>query len=1181
MHSFLREIVHIYLVEQLNQIPWLMLTVVSCLVLGLVFSVILSIAKYPSARQAGKLIFSYLLFLFPIAIEGYDDWKWSATALTLIFFYLYLSAFFSQRTRLNLLHLVPVVLVIASFFWLNFLATWISGLVCISYLYLIYTRLKSESHQRGFSWFQNPGDRLVWLRNFIALNAIIVLLILLVDTSWFHVFGILILQSALIYQIISESSFFTPIPIANKYQKSTLNPEIKSLILDRIEEVVDIQKFYLRDDASLSALADELGVTTHHLSQVLNESLRISFQDLLAKYRIREACKLLRDVKYQDQKIETVAVKVGYNSKSAFNTAFKRRTGFTPSDFRKAKNVQTYGEERLTDRKEPISLIRKRSLNHTFNQKLTNVMIRISLRNLKKHKLHSSLNIIGLAVGLSACMIIASYVHYELSFDKHYPEPENIYRIALNRIYPENSKKWAVTAPILSPTITEELPEVESYTRFTWDDYMFARVGEKMEKQEISSVDSGFFDVFDPEIVSGSITNEFFQKNDGVILTQTIAKKYFGDENPIGEMFVVQLPKGDEKKLLSVEAVIADPLPNAHFSYEVLTTLDIISFPDFVMKTWGIWAVYSYIRVHPDTDIASLRKKINDISLENQAVGDDNFNNWLEAGNLYDYFLQPVTEIHLTSNISEEIQANSSKTFVYFFALVGLFILLMAVVNFVNMATARASFRTMEVGIRKAIGARQSDLITQFLTESTLICILAMAIALPLTFAVLPQFNKVIGKSISMDLFFAPLGMLTLLSFPFLLGLLSGFYPALYLSNFGPAAIFQKFVIKRNKESLRHILVIGQLLIAIVLIAGTITVFRQMDYLANKPLGFDKEQLIKIDNLPFSLEKIDVFREEVVNTEGVVNMAISSFPLDAIKSGSAIRIEDKPEGWVNMTHYDVDENFLKTAGIQLIAGRDLTARDGVSSDESRLKIIVNASGAKALGWQPDEAIDQPVFYDEGPNSSWIIVGVVEDFNFNSLHQPVYPFILSHESAFSDISFRAANIRLEPGKMNETLARLDELWSRFAPDQVFDYDFVDESMAQYYENERLTGNLFTLFSGLGIFICCLGLFGLMGFVVERRAKEVGIRKVMGARSSQIVMLLSKDYLRLVIISSIISIPIAWWGLNQWLDGFAYRIDNSIWVFILAGVLVTMISWFTVAFYAYQAAQSNPVKSLRTE
>lgn len=1160
---------------------WLALIATSCLVLGLMFCVVLLISKYPAARQMGKLIFTYLLFLAPVHTNDTEGWKWSVMAGTSITFYLFVSSFFSQKNRINYLHFLPVTLVLVTFFWLKPIAFWCGVAVTSYYLYLLAVRLNSESRQRGFRWFEKPDERIVWLRNFVILNAGMLVIIFASNSYWLHVLSVLVLLTALIYQIINESSFFVPIAINNKYEKSTLTDDIKSMILDRINHVVVKQKFYLRYDVSLSVLAGELGVSTHHLSQVLNESLNISFQDMLAKYRIQEACRLLKDEQYQNQKIEAIATEVGYNSKSAFNTAFKRRTGLTPSEFRKTENVQTYREEHLSDRKVPHILVRNRSLIHSINQKLSNIMIRICLRNLSKHKLHSSLNIVGLAVGLSAFFIISSYVQYELSYDKHYPDSENIYRIALNRIYPEYHKKWAVTAPILAPTITEQLPEVKSYTRFTWDDYMFAKAGEKMEKERISSIDSGFVEVFHPEILSGSISNEFFKKNDGIILTESAAKKYFDDENPLGELFTIQLPDGDQKKVVSVQAVIADPPSNAHFDYDILTTLDVVSFPDWIMESWGTWAVYSYIRVYPETDLEQLRKKINDISLENQAVGDNDFTSWLDAGNRYDYFLQQVPDIHLKSNLTEEFEPNSSETFVYFFAIVGLFILLMAIVNFVNLATARASFRMVEIGVRKVIGAGRIDLMTQFLTESTLVCFLAIIIALPLTYLFLPQFNQIIGKDMSLDLFFSPVGILFLLAFPFVLGLLSGFYPALYLSNLGPTTVFQKLVAHRSRESLRHILVLGQLLIAIILIAGTITVFRQMHYMVTKPLGFDKEHLIKIDNLPFTPEKIDVFRQEVLKVEGVSNAAIATFPLDAIRSGSSLHVKDKPEGWVNMTHYDVDENFLETTGIRLITGRDLTDEDGKSDNGDISNVILNRSGAKALGWHPHEAVGQPVFYDEDVSKYWVIVGVVEDFNFNSLHRPVDPFIFSHESIPSNINFRSATIRVEPGRMDEALAALEDVWSRFATDQVFEYDFVDQSMAQYYEAERLTGSLFTLFSGLGIFLCCLGLFGLMGFVVEKRSKEVGIRKVMGAHSHQILMLLSKEYMRLVILSSILSLPITWWGLNRWLDSFAYRIDNSIWILLLAGVSVTLITWLTVAFYAYQAAQSNPTDSLRAE
>ncbi|MEM9897286.1 MAG: FtsX-like permease family protein, partial [Bacteroidota bacterium] len=444
-----------------------------------------------------------------------------------------------------------------------------------------------------------------------------------------------------------------------------------------------------------------------------------------------------------------------------------------------------------------------------------------------------------------------------------------------------------------------------------------------------------------------------------------------------------------------------------------------------------------------------------------------------------------------------------------------------------------------------------------------------------------PHYNQLLDKSINLNFLISPLSIVVLLLAVLLLGVIAGFYPAFYLTNFRPVSALQKLMTHRSKESLRHFLVVGQLLIAVVLIASTITVFRQMNYLMNKPLGFEKDQLIKIDQLPVENERIDAFQQEIEKIDGVLGVAISSFPMDNIRSGASIRTMDNAQGWVNMTHYDVDENYVSTLGMTLLSGRNLTRADGMEKDTTRLNIVLNRAGAASLGWSPEEAINKRVAFSEDANASWMIVGIVEDFNFTSLHDPVDEFILSHEALFTEFPMRSATIRFDPRKMQSSLEELGEIWASFAPDRAFDFDFVDQSMAQYYESEKLTSKMFVLFSGLSLFICCLGLFGLMGYVVEQRAKEVGIRKVMGAKVSSIIMLLSKDYIRLVLISSLIAIPIAWWGLNQWLDEFAYRLDNSLWVFLLAGLAVTIVSWVTVAFYAYQAAKANPVTSLRTE
>lgn len=1131
--------------------------------------------KFPAARNLGKLLLAYSFLLITLFEPAFLVSQWQVIVLIALFLHLYTRAFFSTKNRLSLFHLIPVVLSVGLFLTPLLIDRIVGSIVVVTYGILLLRKIETEAKQRGIQWFVNPGSRLSWFRNFIILNLFGLLILLMGFATPLIVAGLSFLVLAfVVYQSFKESEFLTAIPIANKYQKSTLTPQIKSAILDKIEGVIEAE-FYLRDDATLTNLANALGVSTHHLSQVLNESLHISFQDLIAQYRIRRACHILRDEQYEQVKIESVAAMVGYNSKSSFNAAFKRRTNQTPTEYREARSVRSYGETLLSDRKRSSNEKRRLSLNHVFNLKLNKDMIRFSLRNLRKNKLHAALNIIGLAVGLAACLAIASYVHYELSYDTHHPEADNIYRIGLDRVYPESSKEWAITAPILAPTITEKLPEVQYYTRLAWDDMMLGRTGELMQEHRLTAIDSGFFDVFGTTVIRGQVTSEFFKKNDGIILTNSAARKFFGTDDPVGKFFKIQLPN-DEKRLVSVAAVIADPPPNSHFSYEVLGTLEMLKFPDFVMNIWGTWAVWSYIKVYPDTDPEVLAGKINDISNENIALGSDDFAAWVDAGNSYTYFLQPLLDIHLNSNLAEEFEANSSEVFVYFFGLVGMFILLMAIVNFVNLATARASYRTLEVGIRKSVGASRRDLMIQFLLESTIISSIALLISLPITQISLPFFNQVIGKSITLDLFLSPSGLTFLLMVPIVLGLLSGFYPALYLSNFGPAAIFQKLIVKRGRERLRHVLVIGQFMIAIILMAGTITVFRQMSYLSNKPLGFDKEQLIKVDRLPFTGEAVDLFKERVRSVQGVLQVSTSSFPFDEVREGSTIRREVNPDGWVNTSTLSVDEHYLSTTGIQLIAGRNFRS-DEVERTEGVEKIILNRAAVKALGWEPEEAVDQRVFLSDQDDR--LVIGVVEDFNFGSLHRPVQPFQLSGWKFI--MPSRSATIRLDPRELSETLASLGKLWADLAPDQVFEYEFADQTMAQYYEGERLTGKLFIIFSGLGIFICCLGLFGLMGYVVEQRSKEVGIRKVLGARSRSIVLLLSKDYIRLVLISSLIAIPIAWWGLDLWLDSFAFRVDNSLWIFLIAGALVTIISWLTVALYAYQAAKANPVESLKSE
>ncbi|MEM9896616.1 MAG: helix-turn-helix domain-containing protein, partial [Bacteroidota bacterium] len=704
---------------------------------------VLLLSKYPSGRWLGFLLLICLVTLL-LGASGNTSYVSVGIALISVALYFYLNAFFYQRRRVAYYHFL-ILLVPWGFPFIltdaQVLIWFLSGIIYFTYATLSIKFIAKERLVRGFSFFRNAGSRLTWLRNTITVVFFFTVSLVLDAGNWLSASLFLLTIGYLLFHFLDESTFLSPLPSGNKYKKSTLTPEIKSAIIDKLNHVMMEEQFYKEDDASLGKLASMIGASGHHLSQVLNESLRMSFQDLLAKYRIKKACQLLKEDEDGQLKIETIAGMVGYNSKSSFNTAFKKRTGLTPSEYRDTKGVRVYGEEPLSEREIRQKDASPSSLGSLFELKLNRTMILVSLRTLRKNGLNTTINILGFTLGIAACLTIAAYVQYEWSYDKHHKDANEIYRIALNRIYPESSKKWAITAPVLAPSITERIPEIQSYTRIMWENYMFAREGEKLNKARIYSIDSGFFDVFTPEVLSGAVDNSFFKGDDGIILTKTAAKRYFGNENAVGQFLSIKHPNDDVKRSMMVHAVLADPKPNSHFSYDVLSSIELLPYPDWIMNNnWGTWAVYSYIKVHPETNFTDLTAKINQISLENQGIGDDGFQSWLDAGNLYDYFLQPITDIHLGSNITAEFQANSSKTLVSFFAIVGIFILGMAIVNFVNLATARASYRTKEVGIRKAVGAGKRDLMIQFLTESLLICGVSFLLAIPVIQLFLPHF---------------------------------------------------------------------------------------------------------------------------------------------------------------------------------------------------------------------------------------------------------------------------------------------------------------------------------------------------------------------------------------------------------------------------------------------------------
>ena len=600
--------------------PWAQALVGIVFFVGLSNAVVLLVIKYPAARRLGQLVLSFLLLIGMMMLELQESLREAGLVVIASSHYLYIKAFFDQKSRTRIGFFAPIPLLAIAVFLLpielQWLALVLSKLLTLAYLYMSLRLMRREGTSRGIIWLQNPGSRLVWLRNFAGLTAVF-LILLLVEPSWFSstlvMFGVLGLLMLLQYQVIKESAFLSPIPLGNKYQKSTLTPAIKSSILGKLEQVMVESKFYMRDDASLTILAKELAATTHHLSQVLNETKGISFQDLVAQYRIREACQILRDPDQQSIKIENVANLVGYNSKSAFNTAFKRRTGHTPSEYRELKHVRSYREERLPERKRPFWIRTTVSLSHLFSLKRQKQMVinffKIFFRNLRRNIVFSAINLFGLTVGFACSILIFLFIQDESSFDKAIPDHERIYRVSWDGENPQTR-----TPHPMALAMVNDWPEVETAVSISpWygpglnrEDVRVKNVetNVQFEEPDFFFADSTFFDVFDLQFVEGD--SQALSKPWTLVITQEMARKYFGDESAIGkEIELNDMPA-------AVSAVVKGLPKNSHFHFNAIIpymTLKQIN-PDDDWMTWNDFGHFNYIKTKAGVDAEELKSRI-------------------------------------------------------------------------------------------------------------------------------------------------------------------------------------------------------------------------------------------------------------------------------------------------------------------------------------------------------------------------------------------------------------------------------------------------------------------------------------------------------------------------------------------------------------------------------------------
>lgn len=804
---------------------------------------------------------------------------------------------------------------------------------------------------------------------------------------------------------------------------------------------------------------------------------------------------------------------------------------------------------------------------------------KVTLRNLWKNKTFSIINIVGLAIGLCCFLLITIYVLDELNYDRYNKNVERIFRISSSLKFGGDEQRISQTSDMMGASLKSDYPVVEEYTRiYTSSGSKLVKKGnEFINESDVAHVDSTFFNVFTLPAISGDTKTALNEPNT-VVITASTAKKYFGTTDVVGK----SIETNDKSSTVyKVTAVIKDIPLNSHFHFDFMFSMKNVDYQ------WGQFTshnFHTYLLLKRGADHKELEKKFEQyiekylLPEAKQYMQINSMEDFKKAGNRLDYLLMPLSKLHLYSDFGYELSPSGNIKYVYIFSAVALLILLIACINFTNLTTARSANRAKEVGIRKVLGTERKNLIAQFITESTVISVFSLLIAVLLAYIALPLFNDIAAKSMHIKILFSPLILPVLIALPFVVGLLAGSYPAFYLSAFKPIQVLKGKLQQGSKSGgLRSVLVVFQFATSIFLIIGTIIIFRQLNFIQTKNLGFNKDQVLIINDAYVLKKNTEVFKNEVIQLPGVISGTLSAY-LPVSQSSRNDNTYSKEavmdsKNALSMQTWSIDYDYFKTIGIQLKKGRNFSKDFGTDSTG----VIINESTEKLLGY--DDAIGKNIYSipnDNGKPVVYTIVGVAKNFNFESLHETVGPlmFMLRRSTGL-------ASFKIRPDNVTALIKSIEAKWKSFAPEMPFSYRFMDDSFARMYTAEQRVGKIALIFSVLAILIACLGLFGLATFIAEQRTREIGIRKVLGASVNGIVQLLSKDFIILVMIAFVIAAPLAWWAMNTWLRDFAYRIDISWWIFLLAIGIALFIALATTSFQAIKAAIANPVKNLRTE
>lgn len=787
------------------------------------------------------------------------------------------------------------------------------------------------------------------------------------------------------------------------------------------------------------------------------------------------------------------------------------------------------------------------------------------------------MNIFGLAISLACFILISLYVIDELSYDRFHEKSDRIYRINSDITMGE-SQRLPFTSDMMGQTLAQDYPQIEQFVRIynSSGSKLLKKGNEYIKEGLVAHADSTLFEVFTLPLIAGD-PNTALKGPGTVVVSQAAAQRYFASTNVIGETL-----ETIEGKIYTITGVMQDLPANSHFRFDFIFSMDndVYNFGNFISHNF-----HTYLLLREGTNPKEVEAKFDEYfdrylqPVAKQILNINSKEEFEAAGNKLEYTLFPLTSIHLHSDRIMEIRPGGSIQYVYIFSAVALFILLIACINFMNLSTARSAGRAKEVGIRKVLGSARKELVTQFLSEAVLMVLIAMILAVVISSLALPAFNEIAAKTLSLSRLLQPDMLVLLIALPFIVGLLAGSYPALFLSAFKPVQVLKgKLNLGAKGGAFRNVLVVFQFATSIILIIGTIVIYQQLEYMQSKNLGFNKEQVIIVNESYVLGSQAETFKNEILGIPGVQSGTLSSFlPVsgtsrsDETFSREAVMTTESAFG---MQRWNVDHDYINTLGMEMKEGRNFSRN--FKTDSSA--VILNETAAQSLG--TENVVGRKLYaitnFETGELTEYEIIGVVKNFHFETLRQNIGPLALMLGSSIGHASFK-----VNTASIPMVLEGMKDQWEKLSSGTPFTYSFMDESFDEMYRTEQRLSKIALIFSILAILVACLGLFGLSTFIAEKRIKEIGIRKVLGATVSGLVQMLSKDFLKLVLIAFLIATPIAWYAMQRWLQDFVYRIEISWTYFLVSGLLAVIIAMSTVSYHAIKAALLNPAKNLRSE